>query len=137
MDFWIQAKIEIPADKIQHITAFVSEEKLKYGLYCCILGFLCMSITIILMILLRRSLLLQQSDYSKILTTKYETLLSESMSFFYENGQIFQKKELSVYLDKSPNSIKTDFTSKKARQWVGSCHIGEFISAFRFQKTVA
>ena len=44
IDFLIQAKdalrkVAVPHEKVQHITAFVSEEKLKYGLYCCILFF--------------------------------------------------------------------------------------------------
>ncbi len=105
IDFLIQAKdalrkVAIPNEKVQHITAFVSEEKLKYGLYCCILFFLTSSLVILFMILLRRTILLQQADYSKILVSKYETLLSELMSFFYENGKIFQKKELTVQLDR-------------------------------------
>ena len=104
MDFFIQAhdamkRVAGATDNVQHITAFISEEKLKYGLYCCIVGFLSVALVVLFMILLRRTILIRQAKIAKILRNKYETLLSELMSYIYENGKIFERKELSVFLN--------------------------------------
>ena len=104
MDFNLQAqdamhRMILPARQVQHITAFVSEEKLKFGLYCCVLGFLCIALVILLMILTRRTILLKQAKTAAILRGKYEQLLAELMSYIYENDKIFEKKVLSVFLN--------------------------------------
>ena len=104
MDFNLQAqdamhRMVSPARQVQHITAFVSEEKLKFGLYCCVLGFLCIAVVILFMVLGRRTILLRQAKTAAILRDKYEQLLAELMSFIYENDKIFEKKQLSVFLN--------------------------------------
>ena len=104
MDFNLQAqdamhRIASPARQVQHITAFVSEEKLKFGLYCCVLGFLCVAVVILFMILTRRTILINEAKTATVLRGKYEQLLAELMSFIYENDKIFEKKQLSVFLN--------------------------------------
>lgn len=103
MDFNLQAqdamhRMVSPTRQVQHITAFISEEKLKFGLYCCVLGFLCIAVVILFMILTRRTILLKQAKTATILRGKYEQLLAELMSYIYENDKIFEKKVLSVFL---------------------------------------
>ena len=88
-------------DKVHHITAFIKEEKLIFALECVILGFLVLSLVILGMILLRRTIMQKQVREAKILRGKYETLLAELMSCFYENDKIFGKKNLSVSLSKA------------------------------------
>ena len=88
-------------DKVHHITAFIKEEKLIFALECVILGFLSLSLVILGMILLRRTIMQKQVKEAKILRGKYETLLAELMSCFYENDKIFGKKNLSVSLSKA------------------------------------
>ncbi len=103
MIFFLQAhgamkKVAENVGEVKHITAFISEEKLKYGLYVCIFTFLVVALVILFMILLRRTILIRQTKRAKVLKQKYETLLAELMSYIYENGKIFEAKQLSVFL---------------------------------------
>jgi hypothetical protein len=87
-------------DKVHHITAFVKEETLILWLVCVIASFLSGSVVLISMIMLQRRLKQYNEQRTHVLKEKYETLLSELMSCYYENGKIFSPKQFSTFLDK-------------------------------------
>ena len=86
--------------KVHHITAFVREETLVLWLTCIIASFLSGALVILGMIMFQRWLKQRNEALADVLRDKYETLLSELMSCYYENGKIFSKIQFTVSLDK-------------------------------------
>ena len=99
--FHILERINDSMGRVTHITAYVEEDTLKLVLVCLIVGFLSASCVVLFMILLRRTILIKEVRVRKQLVEKYETFLSESMTYFYENEKIFDKKVFAVTLDKN------------------------------------
>ena len=99
--FHILERINDSMGRVTHITAYVEEDTLKLVLVCLIVSFLSASCVVLFMILLRRTILIKEVRVRKQLVEKYETFLSESMTYFYENEKIFDKKIFAVTLDKN------------------------------------
>lgn len=93
-------KLVEPIDRVQHITAFVSEEDLLDGLLWHIFIFLVLALAFLAVILIRRTRKIRIEKRTKILKEKYEILIAELISTFIENGKIFQPREMSVFLNK-------------------------------------
>ena len=93
-------RINSSLSRVKHITAFAEEETLKLVLVCMIVGFISASFVVLFMILLRRTILINQNIARKKLVEKYENFLAESLSYFYENDKIFEIKSFSVTLNK-------------------------------------
>jgi hypothetical protein len=87
-------------NKVHHITAFVKEETLVLWLVCIIASFLSGATVLLSMIMFQRWLKQRNERRAVILREKYENLLSELMSCYYENGKIFSLKNFSTYLNK-------------------------------------
>jgi hypothetical protein len=96
----ILRRISESTNKVHHITAFVKEETLILWLVCIIASFLSGAVVLLSMIMLQRWLKQRNERRAVILREKYENLLSELMSCYYENGKIFSKIEYSDYLNK-------------------------------------
>lgn len=96
----ILRRISESTNKVHHITAFVKEETLILWLVCIIASFLSGAVVLLSMIMLQRKLKQRNERKAVILREKYENLLSELMSCYYENGKVFSKIEYSTYLDK-------------------------------------
>ena len=96
----ILRRISESTNKVHHITAFVKEETLILWLTCVIVAFLSGAVVLLSMIMLQRKLKQRNERKAVILREKYENLLSELMSCYYENGKVFSKIEYSTYLDK-------------------------------------
>lgn len=93
-------RIDNSLSRVKHITAFVEEETLKLVLVCMIVGFISASFVVLFMILLRRTILINQNIARKKLVEKYGNFLAESLSYFYDNDKIFEIKSFSVKLNK-------------------------------------
>ncbi len=93
-------KIVEPMDRVQHITAFVSEEDLLDGLLWHIFVFLLIALIFLAVILIRRTRKIRIEKRTNILKEKYEILIAEMMSTFMENEKIFQPRDMTVFLDK-------------------------------------
>jgi hypothetical protein len=96
----ILRRISESTNKVHHITAFVREETLILWLVCIIASFLSGAVVLLSMIMLQRWLKQLNERKAVILREKYENLLSELMSCYYENGKIFSKIEYSAFLNK-------------------------------------
>ena len=96
----ILRRISESTNKVHHITAFVKEETLILWLTCVIVAFLSGAVVLLSMIMLQRKLKQRNERKAVILREKYENLLSELMSCYYENGKVFSKIKYSTYLDK-------------------------------------
>lgn len=96
----ILRRISESTNKVHHITAFVKEETLILWLVCIIASFLSGAVVLLSMIMLQRWLKQRNERRAVILREKYENLLSELMSCYYENGKIFSKIEYSGFLNK-------------------------------------
>jgi hypothetical protein len=86
--------------KVKHVTAFIEEETLKTAIIYSIVAFLGAAITILAMILLRRTIAINRNKKRKILVEKYENYLAETMTYVYENDKIFEKKTYQYTLNK-------------------------------------
>jgi hypothetical protein len=87
--------------RVKHITAFVEEDTLRLVLICLIVGFSAATGVVLFMILLRRTISINHTIRKKKLVEKYENFLAESITYFYENDKIFEKKAFSVTLNKN------------------------------------
>jgi hypothetical protein len=95
----ILRRISESTNRVKHVTAFVKEENLILGLVCVIASFLSGAVVLLSMIMLQRWLKQRNERRAVILRAKYENLLSELMSSYYENGKIFSKIQYSEHLD--------------------------------------
>jgi hypothetical protein len=95
----ILRRIAESTNKVHHITAFVREETLILWLVCIIASFLAGAVVLLSMIMLQRWLKQRNEKRAAILREKYENLLSELMSKYYENGKVFSKIEFSTLLN--------------------------------------
>jgi hypothetical protein len=95
----ILRRISESTNKVKHVTAFVREETLILWLVCIIASFLAGAVVLLSMIMLQRWLKQRNERKAVVLREKYENVLSELMSKYYENGKVFSKIEFSSLLN--------------------------------------